>query len=349
MAAERSLHVLVLAPEGTPELMGSYGRAFKQLGHRVSYWSPGDAVQRYVRGERLGRKVHEFLPVETWVKKGNRDLIIEARRLRPDMILVGGASAVRAGALAQIKAALPSCNLVLVWPDTLLNLAGHVIEALPLYDLVASYSEGAVPLLERLGAPRVRFVPFAVDAEMLAPEASISDEQRARFDCDVVFVGNHRPERERAVVALLDSGLRVAVWGGDVWRKQARDKKKAARYFRGGPAVGAGLGRALRCAKVGLNVIDDTNFPAANMRFFEGLGCGSAMLSSACPEMSRLFRDGETVVYYDGELELVRKAHALVGDDAWRARVAAAGLALASEAHQYTHRAHAIVEALDRV
>ena len=45
----------------------------------------------------------------------------------------------------------------------LVNLSATLIAALPLYDLVATYSRGTVSHFQRLGARQVAFVPLAAD------------------------------------------------------------------------------------------------------------------------------------------------------------------------------------------
>jgi spore maturation protein CgeB len=258
---------------------------------------------------------------------------------------MAGALPIRAGALAQLKASIANCKLALLWPDPMLNLGSHTVQALPIFDCVASYSEAAAPYLERLGAKRTIWLCFAADPELHRTD-SISAADRAQYGCDISFVGNMRPERERAICALIAAGLDVKVWGERAWLTQVRDKPLAKAYFRGGPLFGAAYYKAMRVAKVGLNVIDDTNYPAANMRFFEGLACGAAMLSSACPELEGTFRHREHILYYRSENELIDGARELLRNDDLRATIARNGERLVLSAHTYRQRAETLLEAL---
>jgi spore maturation protein CgeB len=52
-------------------------------------------------------------------------------------------------------------------------------------------------------------------------------------------------------------------------------------------------------------VIDDTNYPAANMRFFEIPAAGGLQLSSACPEMAHIFKNKENILYFSDVKELI--------------------------------------------
>jgi hypothetical protein len=335
--------ILVVGPKKTPYLLGSYARAFEALGHRVEEFDVEAAIRRSVPMGRAGSLAFRLLKHEPWYLAGNRQLIVHARGVRPDLVVVPGSTHVRAGALAQIKAALPGCRLALLWPDTLLNLASHTIQALPLYDCVASYSEAALPMLRQLGARNAVWLPFAGDDILFKP-TEITTAERAEFSCDVCFVGNPRPERERAIVALIRAGVNVKVWGTATWRTGVSDRELLKSYFQGRELLGADLGTAMRCAKLGLNVIVDTNFPAANMRFFEGPVCGALMLSSPCPELEGAFKHLESIVYFRDEEELVRVARELLRDDARRESIRTKGEHLVRGEHTYVERARKLLD-----
>jgi spore maturation protein CgeB len=333
MSTRRERRAIVLAPEGNLDLLGSYGRALEAQGFAVTWWSLDAALNRNVRGGRLGRLFAGFVNVEPWVNKANRELIVLARRLQVDLVLAAGAAPLRAGALAQIGVSVPTAKTVLLWPDPLQNLSPPVAQALGSYDLVASYSRFAVGAMERLGARKVIWLPFAADPKAFPPDVMPTDADRARFACDVVFVGNYRPEREQAVNALYRAGLRVKVFGEKTWLRFARDRALVTRYFQGRPLFGDEMVRAIKSSRICLNVIDDTNYPAANMRSFEGPTCGGAMLQSRCPELEPFFPDGRASEYFDGEDELVAKARSLVENAEHR-------MALAAEAHRIVMRDH---------
>lgn len=338
MTKTGKLRILVLGDSVDTGMLGSYARAFEALGHSVQRWHIADAIERHTRGGLVGRKVVRFLPVEPWVNKANRDLVVQAIRERPDLIVVPGQSHVRAGALAQIKVSLSGVKLALLWPDPLQNVVTHVIECLPIYDLIASYSSEAIPALRMLGAARVGFYPFGADPVAFPPTVVPSREERHRLECDVSFIGAYRPEREEDVVALVRAGLSVRIWGPD-WSRFMRQRALVGRCYQGGFLNGPDFVRAAKCSRVTLNRMDDTNFPAANMRFFEALACSVPVLNSPCPEMERWFPDNELTFYYRDRTHLVERVRELVADPGRLAAVSHAGHLAAMAEHTYEHRA----------
>ncbi len=335
--------VMVLGVEGDWGMMGSYGRAFEAVGAETSYFNLVGKLESYARLGGVGRTLSKFVAVEPWIAKGNRDLVTETLERAPDL-LACTSSDLRAGALAQIKVASPKTKVVLIWPDTMLNLSDRMIHCLRVADLVASYSKSSIPMLERLGAQKVVWAPFAMDT-WLFPDVELTAAERSRYASDIGFVGNHRPERERDILRMIDAGLRVRVWAAPDWAKCAAHKERLREYFQGGPVMGKDLVKALRGAVLAVNMIDPTNYPAANMRFFETYAARAVPLCSRCPEMEDLFREGESAFYF-GPNELVERATSLLKDPAAVRRVGEMGRRLAEDGHHYRDRARVILGAL---
>jgi len=326
-------------------LPATYARAFENLGWQVSRFDLDASVRANTRLGPLGARFNDYVPVEAWVRKANRELLLVALAEKPDLVIVVGHASTRVGALSQLLAALPKTKVALVWPDTLLNVGRDELECLPLYDLVASYGRDSREPLCRLGARQVEWVPLAADPELHSP-APLDDATRATWRSDVLFVGSHRPERERSVLALLDAGVRITVWGGEPWRKNASHPTRVAEYWKGRELHGRELATASSCARVSINLIDPTNHPAANMRFFENFLFDVATVNTSCPEMAETFRHEEHTLYAEDDAALVASVQRLLSDEPLRHRLARAGRELVHAGHTYTHRARQIVSAL---
>ncbi len=339
--------VLALIDRNNPGLLGSYARAYETLGLEVTYWDPYPVLRRHTKFGRIGRYVTNFVPVDAWILKMNRDLIIEATERSPNLLLVVANTPIRAGTLAQIRIILPKTRIVLVWPDTLLNLTRNVLEAVPIYDMVATYSSSSIDSFKRMGAARVEWLPFAADPKLFPPDVAVTEDERRVLASDICFIGSHNPQRESAVIGLVKAGLKVKVWGDPrSWRRHAREKRLLSTYYQGAPLFGTSFAKAIQSAALSLNVIDPTNYPAANMRFFESPACGGATLNSACPEMEGVFREGQHAFYYQQPNDLPRIARDLLGQDVRRHEVARAGRELVLREHTYTHRAKCLLEQL---
>jgi hypothetical protein len=303
--ATNALKAVIAGRFAEDSLENSYARAFRELGIQVAEFDVPSSTRRHTKLGASGELLNTFLPVEPWIAKANRELFLAVRQEQPDLLMIGGTSRVLPGCIAQIRASYPACRLVLLWPDPLQRLNSQTLEALPLYDLVASYSRGALPVFERLGAVHPLWIPFGFDPTLHAPPEAIAEAERKAYTCDVAFIGNHRPEREEALLRLHAEGFSVKVWGPDDWKRHCKNWPGVKAIWMKRPLIGAEYCAAVRTATVNLNIIDPTNFPSANMRFYEIMGCGGLAVNSACPELEDAFPPGECCLYYSTAAELV--------------------------------------------
>lgn len=337
---ESNRKILLVGYFGPGALEYSYKSAFCDLGCDVSSFNIADSVQRNCRGGKAGRLFNRFVPVEPWIRKANREMVLEVLLFKPDVVVVFGQNPVQVGALAQIRAML-DVKIVYVWPDTLLNLSHTMVDILPMYDLIATYSRSTVPVFYELGAKRVEWIPLGADPHMHTPPAG-----REGFMCDVSFIGQWRPERDAVMAHILStlSDIDVKIWGPD-WNR--RSSNPAIRRAWQGRALYAGeFAQVVATSRISINTIDDTNYPAANMRFFEIPMAGGLQISSRCPEMEDEFKHGETVFYYHNLEEVRDLISSLLADGRARQRVAAKAHEKVLNAHTYMHRARRILELL---
>ena len=336
-----SPRILIVGNAHRGNLEASYEAAFRQLGCEVGVFNLARAVDSYARLGRAGRVFNHFVPVEAWVRKANRDLVMKVIEWRPGVVLVIGQHPVRLGALAQLQTGT-SARMGLVWPDPLVNLEDSMASCLPVLDAVFTYCDRSVDSFRRLGARAVEWVPLAGDPH-LHSQVTPSSAERALYGADVTFIGGWRPERE-AVLATL-TGLDLKIWGPE-WDRRCAANARVLKAWQGRPLVGAEFSAAVATSKVNLNIIDPSNPSAANMRFFEIPVAGGLQVCSACPEMSGVFRDREHLFYYQEAAELRTLLHRLLAQEPLRRTVAAAGHALALSAHTYRHRAERILTVL---
>jgi spore maturation protein CgeB len=334
--------LLVGDPDGV-NLESSYQRAFIALGHDVQCFSLRDRVNAYARFGKIGAVFTTFVPVEQWVRKANRELAILSGEGKFDLIVIFGSAPVQAGALAQIKSQTASV-VCWVWPDTLLNLSATILPALPLFDAAFTYSSSSLDALKQLGCRTVVWLPLAGDPTMHQCVEIDADARRV-YGADVTFIGGWRPEREAALRRI--SGERLKIWGPD-WGRRCKDAT-LRRSWQGRALRGPEFARAVGASRINLNIIDPTNAPAANMRFFEIPMAGGLQLSSSCREMEPLFRHEEHVIYYGDLDDLAVRVKLLLDDPATCGRVASAGCALVKAAHSYEHRAKVICESVPSI
>jgi len=336
----QKLKVMLVGSFGPGALEHSYVSAFKDNNCQILTFDISVAQQKYCRLGKVGQLFNKFVPVEPWIRKANREMILEITDFNPEILVVFGQNRVLTSALAQLQA-MSHVKTVYIWQDTLLNMSNDLINSLRLYDLICTYSKSNIEPLENLGGRSVAWLPLGAD-----PHIHSDVIAREEFKCDVAFIGQWRPERDAAVSTLINQvpGISVKLWGSD-WKRRSKDPK-IIKAWQGRSLFGKEFAQAIVSTKINLNIIDDTNYPAANMRFFEIPCAGGLQVSSSCPEMVNEFKHGDTIFYYHDTDELCDIIRGLLIDSDVRNRVTTKAHEKVLNAHTYVHRASKILEFL---
>lgn len=333
--------ILLLGASGKGALELSYITAAKELGMEVDIFDPAKEEARYIKGGPIGKKVQAFLPVEQWIRKMNREIILLVKKTSPDLILLFTNTRVLPGTLACIRTMNSAIKIAWLWPDTPMNLEKHNFLNAPLADITCTYSSATIPVFTRLGFPNVKWVPLAGDLNMHGVDNTMPD-----FNVDISFVGGWRPERERVMGIICDhfKNAKIEIYG-PYWKRDCKHVGLRSKIM-GEGLYEKDLALFFNKSRININVIDDTNFPAANMRFFEVSAAGGLQLASACPEQEEIFKHRQHMLYFQSEQEIITQIEWALShpDECSLIRTQASGLL--KNHHTYTHRLQAIIENL---
>lgn len=174
----------------------------------------------------------------------------------------------------------------------------------------------------------------AKHAEVLLPyflpwqdgPVQLSTAERQRYETDVVFVGHYEPDgREKSILALVNAGIRVKVWGGRYWsRPILGDLYDGLSPIV--PAEGDEYGKALCGAKICLCFLSKLNRDTYTRRCFEIPACGKVMLAERTDDLMHFFKEDEEACFFSSPKELVGKAQWLINNPDIRERIAQAGM-----------------------
>lgn len=320
-------------------LESSYLRAGKALGFATEVFDYAQSYRNQLPFGRIGAFVARYIEPHQWLLRMNREVTLKATEFQPDVFLIFCNAKIMAGTLLYLKSVMPKTKFVLIWPDPLNNLQSHLLASAKLLDMLASYSSNAVPVFQQAGFTNVQWIPLAGDTE-LHPCSQILPE--VDFNYDISFVGGWRPEREDTMIALLKkygSSIKIGIYGPS-WAVKTRNQQ-IRKLVIPHAVLGKDMAKVFQKSRINLNRIDVTNYPAANMRFFEIPASGGLMLSSSCPEMSEVFKEFESVVYFKNNFELINKVEYLLNNDSRRMREVSHQIIL--NGHTYRHRLEKII------
>lgn len=304
-----------LAQNGVEVVPFSWNRFFSSL--------PGRAEAKYVIAGPLTLAM-------------NHRLLSTVRRERPDFVFVWRGTHVLPRTLRAIRsqtgAALVSYNNDDPFSPRYSNselrhwrrLWKIFKASIPEYDLHFVYRQCNLAEFCEAGARRALLLRSYYIPSVHRP-VSLSEEERARFAADVVFVGHYEPERWQYIRALVENGLKVRIFGRPSSWNASRLGDLAEYFGRIEPVFGDDYAKALCGAKMALCFFSRLNRDTYTRRAFEIPACGSVLLSERTEEMQSLFAEEAEAVYFSTREELVDKALALIRDEARRQRIAQAG------------------------
>jgi len=319
----------------------SYFRALKEAGHKLEIFETKKNITKYIHFGKWGKLFHTFVPVQAWSKKSNRDFVIQAKKFQPDIIFVFANGEILPSSLAFLKSIIP-VKVVLVWPDGLFNLGNNIMQSAPFYDLIASYSYTCEPVFKQCGFKHTAWIPLAAD-----PFAHHEPFYSGHREFDISFVGGWRPEREEALATLIKyfPSAKLKIWG-PYWK---RSKNKSVHsHIIEKPLYGKEFTKIVQNSLINMNIIDETNYPAANMRFFEIPVAGGLQLASACPEMESTYLHNETVMYFHNKEELLNRVEFALSNREKCLQIAKHAQEYTLASHTYQHRIQEVIELLNK-
>jgi spore maturation protein CgeB len=334
--------ILIVGETDNHCLEMSYYEAFLALGCEVLLFDTKKMVEKYARPGKWAYRFHLFFTVESWLRKANKELAEMVLKEKPDIVLAFTGAQVLPGTFAYIKSVLPA-TIAWYWADPLPNMNRYIHNSLALTDVVASYSSSSLEAFRLMGAKKTCWIPFAGDVKAHFEPAA----EKIQYTYDVNFVGSWRPEREAALRVIYESfeGLKLKVTG-PYWNRCSF--KPLQRMAGTEPLYGKAFTDIVQDSLLSLNVMDNTNYPAVNMRFFEIFSSGGAQLCSAGPEMEPIFKDREHLLYFSDKDRLVEQVkYALANKKEIEAmKIRAQGILL--KEHMYKQRAEALLAAIEK-
>jgi spore maturation protein CgeB len=191
------------------------------------------------------------------------------------------------------------------------------------YDLVVVVRKENVEEARSLGARKVLLVYRSADEVAHAP-IQLSQEDRARWATEVLFVGTAFAERGPFFAELVKYGIPLSIYGNG-WEKLS--EWKTIRPYWKGPGLddNYSYAAAIQSAKVCLGLVSKGNRDLHTTRSLEIPSLGGVFCSERTDEHLALYEENREAVFWNSAEECAAKCHALLSDDAWRHSVAENG------------------------
>jgi len=189
------------------------------------------------------------------------------------------------------------------------------LSTLPAYDAIFTTRRANIEDFLSCGVQTVHHLPFAYDPEVHKPWPASAP---AGVPSDVIFVGGCDRDRLPLIGALIESGLKLALFGG-YWGRYPLTRP----HWRG-IADQRAIRSASAAARVCLCLIRRANRDGHVMRSFEAAAIGGCILAEDTADHRDIFGpDNDAARYFKSTPEMVNQAQLLVADSDARYRLSA--------------------------
>lgn len=348
------MRVLLAAPQDMTVLgvAGSYcERAISSLGHETAVFdfrnSP-EPKSRILSG--IKSAVRSVLPqsispygipaLRTAADKAVNDrLMANVRAFRPDLLLVLLGENITADTLESVRSAgVITANWLfdsIILPHRLFFMR----QIAKSYDHIFLIDSPDVLDRFELNAKNIASVPLGCDPDVHR-RVDLSADDKARYGCDIAFVGTVTPVREKILKRFKDMGMKI--WG----RWQKPDPALSACY-RDKDIYGAEAVKVYNAAKIVLDIHGQYGVHPelfnVTPRVFEVPASGGFLLTNDIKQLHGLYRVGEEIMAYDDAGALEKLVKYFLSHDKERASVAEAGHIRAYHDHTYKKRLDSLI------
>lgn len=320
------MKILYLGADSPSSTSRHRAEALKRLGHQVTILDPMVAIKPYCKG-LLGAFHYRtgYAMLSGVIMRWLRDQLGNVSD--HDLCWVDSGELLGPEALKLIKKNIK--QLILFNHD---DPSGHrdgarfraLRAAIPHYNLCVVVRPFNVPEFKALGAQAVLRVYMSYDevAHAAPPADAPVDPQ---FDNDVAFIGRNMSGegRDLLMLALIQSGLKVAIWGDNWQASKVWAQLKPS--WRGGSLSGVSYVNAMRHAKICIGMLSKGNRDEHTTRTMEIPFAGGLLCAQRTPEHQQLYKENEEAVFWSSTQECVERCKHLLSHPDEIARIRNAG------------------------
>jgi spore maturation protein CgeB len=191
----------------------------------------------------------------------------------------------------------------------------------------------------------VEFFPFAYDPS-IHRVVPIPDDERSRWNVDVVFVGQWAKQRGALIERLVRAVPAHYAIRGPGWDRVPRSSPVRP-FIHATHVWGDEMAKALGGAKIALGFLRKENRDDYTQRTFEIPACGGVLLAERTVKHQSIYREGVEAEFFDPDRseELIEKTRSLLADEGRRSAIRTAGMtAVRNGPYTYDHRIIRILE-----
>jgi spore maturation protein CgeB len=361
------MNILIVAGSKTEFSLGKlYSRAFQELGHNVVEYYDMDTLNSHgnIFDYDLIQKVNwwrfQLKTSYSWFKKiliiflkplliyadtkTNKELLDLALTFNPDIFFTIPARAINAETICSIMDKT-NCLAITYHGDSYDNFystSRNMLESLPLYDIVFSFSMSFKKNISKLGAKKVEYLPFAFDP-FIHNKIPVGGDESITYLYDVVFVGCWDKGREKTLSLLCK--FKLGIWGPG-WDRVSPLSGLNNNIVKSSIIGAQEMSNIYSKSRLCLNPLRDQNTNSHNMKTFEIPAMGGVMLTNKTVDHLNLFIDEKEIIYYRNNDDIIAVVNKYIKNDCQLKQISDRSHNKVIKNHRYIDRVRYIIKKL---
>lgn len=189
------------------------------------------------------------------------------------------------------------------------------LHALPHYDISVVVRDENVAEAYAYGARHV-FLTYLSSDDVDHKPLPLTEDDRRRWKAEVLFIGTWMEERGPFMLALLDAGLPLAIYGNR-WQKSP-EWPRLQTAWRGPAVYGDDYAKAIQCAKINLGLLSKGNRDRWTTRSAEIPALGGLLCAERTDIHRQFYVEDQEAVFWRDADECIVKCRGLLADETRR-------------------------------
>ena len=255
-------------------------------------------------------RIDNRLHIAPRYRKSNCDLLSFCEKIKPEIIWIDKGFWVWPSTLKVLK--VHGALLVHHNTDSLNPAKWHVRltyrlmrRTLPLFDFYFTTNILDYSTLSMNESPQTELTYIGYD-HMRFDNSPLAEKLQEQWKNELLFVGHYEPRTEAGIIALIDQGIPVTVYGSGWNRSKKYDRLRNHVSFR--CLSNEEYVFALKGAKIGLCFVSELNGNQTAGRSFEIPACGTFLLAMRTRQHMDCYVEGKEAEFFGSHEELVQKA-----------------------------------------
>lgn len=277
-----------------------------------------DLLDYFKKGDILSKLEWHFLIGQN-IERYNEDLLKLSEDFKPDILYVDQAFYLKEKTLNSLK-----IRNIKIIHDTSEYLGykqyryRHFFKSIHLYDYHIITNDLNIEILNSYGAKKIIRTEFGF-IPTLHTSPNLSEEDKKKLSNDILFIGHWEPYYEKVLKSIVDSGLKVEIYGPN-WNKSKHFNKENI-Y----PIYGKAYIKKIACSKICIGILSKWNKNTCQGRTFEIPAIGSFLITERTTEHQKYFKESTEIEYYSSSQELIKKIFFYLKDESARNTIAING------------------------